>query len=77
MTTAAESFSFYVDPHVIDCEAGTVVIGLGSVGDGHDAACIAASSGNTPYGDALLTREQLGTLIGSLSEIYGAMGLEL
>ena len=66
------SFVFYVEPNVVECELGTVVTGLGSVGDGPEAACIATSSGGE-FGDAYLTRDQLAELIEALRNTHEAM----
>lgn len=71
-----ETFAFFVEPDVVDCETGTVVAGLGSVGDGPETACVATSSGGSPFGDAFLTRDQLGKLIETLGQIHEAMGMQ-
>lgn len=68
-------FSFVCEPSDILGAPIDVIVGMGNVED-VEYAYIGAGSKENGYGDVLLTREHLGKLIQTISEIYTAMGLD-
>jgi len=68
-------FSHYAEPAELLGESRDVIVGLGSA-DEVEYAYLGVGGTATGYADILLTREQLGRLIDTLSETFGAMELE-
>ena len=66
-------FSFYAEPDEVAGQKAQSVVGLGSVGD-TEYAYVGAGVKGVCYGEVLMTREQLGTLIGKLRDIHESMG---
>lgn len=68
-------FSHYAEPAELLGESRDVIVGLGSA-DEVEYAYLSVGGTATGYAEILLTREQLGRLIDTLSETFGAMDVE-